>query len=122
MDVGFIIFTLAMPALAIAAFVGYRMVTNRRQSVSRWPETLGRIVFASVDEREDANGVKAYYPNVTFEYEVGGKRYQGNKLTLKDAGYATADEARSRISFYTIGKRLEVYYDPKNPRIAVLER
>lgn len=120
----FMVLALVLPLLLISGAFAWRGYMQRqRTSVNRWPETLGRIVFITVDERENADGSRLYYPSIMFEYEVNGKRYQSNRLNIREAvGYASAEEARATTSAYSIGKRVEIYYDPKNPRTAVLER
>ena len=54
------------------------------------------------------------------EYTVNGRKLRGNRITIgeKISGF----EIESTLARYTVGATVTVYYDPANPKNAVLER
>jgi hypothetical protein len=57
---------------------------------------------------------------VQYSYEVKGERYEGNRITPGLQWGGTG--AEKVIDRYPVGARVTVYYDPKNPSEALLER
>jgi hypothetical protein len=63
----------------------------------------------------------SYTPKVSYEYLVDGKRYEGNRIRLYMEN-STSEKAMARMrDRYPPEARVKVYYDPRDPSIAVLE-
>jgi hypothetical protein len=84
-------------------------------SSSAWPKVAGKI------HRQDRvvtrqRRVETVLGEVSFLYEVGERSYCGTKLWF---GLFSADEKERRK--YADGQQVQVYYDPSNPAVAVLQ-
>jgi len=83
-----------------------------------WLQTRGRIVDSKMMTR--AHGW-LYEPKVTYEYEVGGVRHVGSGISAASE-LPVFPNAQERIQRYAKGRSVAVFYDPKHPDRAVLER
>ncbi len=105
------------------AFMGYV------RKAAKWPVTRGRIVAADVQayqnwRRSDFDGrrYRRYYKSsVVYEYEVHGRKYRGDRLTIGVVVSATVPGfARRTAARYPVGAEVEVHYDPNRPGESVL--
>ncbi len=82
-----------------------------------WPTTQGKIIFSSLTGAKQIMGRRAF---IRFEYSVAGRRYVGRQISYTHirGNYSSAVEILRR---YPIDKTVTIYYDPDNPRDAVLE-
>lgn len=68
------------------------------------------------------SGANSYNITVHYSYVVNGITYQGKILTLKGNYFASEKVAEIYINKYINSDKVTVWYDPKNPRFAVLEK
>jgi Protein of unknown function (DUF3592) len=85
----------------------------------RWPKTSGQIAESSVSF---SSLRKIYSLAVRYTYAVKGKRYVSNRFDFYGHGYTSEREAMSQLLPYSVGSKVTVYYDPKEPWNAVLNR
>ncbi len=90
----------------------------------RWPATTGKILSSGIAARRKPSQPRgdsvANYPEVVYEYRVGGRRYRGERVSIGEAaGNFGVEETLAR---YPAGAAVQVYYNPANPAEAVLER
>ena len=57
-----------------------------------------------------------------YEYEVNGQRYESSAFDLLDTRYAEREKAEKICSRYRIGETYSCWYDPLEPKTAVLLR
>ena len=57
-----------------------------------------------------------------YEYQVDTQIYQSNRLAFQEAGYSSYKKAFKVVEAFPAGNPVWVFYDPANPRNAVLER
>jgi hypothetical protein len=92
-------------------------------AAARLTSTPGKVVTSKVKARRkrDAEASEVgNYPLVEYEYEVGGKPYTGRRISI---GEQAADSGVAEtLARYPVGAGVLVYYDPKDPEKAVLER
>jgi len=110
----FVLFILNIVFLTIIFFMRRRMAT-----VSQWPATMGNVIMSTVERRSSEDGYTDY-PVVQYSYQVGGQAYQSYKLAPGPEMGGTG--ARKVIAKYPAGAQVMVFYDPRNPAEAVLER
>ncbi len=121
---GQLLATLIAMVLVLAVAVGLSIYVIRRYVLGKrkWQLTQGRIIHVGMDSASHPrSGAKLYGARVNYEYQVGGKTYQGSHIR-PDYIY-TAKEAfhREIIKRYHEGKRVTVRYNAKNPTEAFLE-
>lgn len=123
----FLIIICAMfPTLIIVAVV---VKLYEVRQASRWPATEGKVLVSSVQSHQNKPDDAAYgfsdtevtnQPLVEYEFQVGSKKYRGNRITIgeKISGF----ELEQTLARYPVGTTVTVYYDPADPNKAVLER
>ena len=123
----------ALPLIFAAIFVmlgaavlyfGARNERTAKQSAS-WPTAQGRIVESRLIESTstDSDGMTStsYKPSIRYTYEVGGKKYQGDRLNRGMGMAYDAGTARGIMARYPMDGAVTVYYNPAAPAEAALE-
>lgn len=106
-------------------------------SSSRWPSVEGRVASTTIhtehykdtefsksrDWRDRQNYEYDYYrPVINYKYRVGNTHYTSNQRALGDpVQYPDMEEARNILKKFSADQPIKVYFDPKNPKNAVLE-
>jgi hypothetical protein len=104
--------------------------TWQAREARSWPQAPGKIVMSvaevrevrvSDDEREDGYRMESRnFANVTYEYSVGGRKLSCNRISIgEDLGNFQVAE---KLAKYPAGSIVTVYYNPRHPDRAVLER
>jgi len=112
--------------LLIAAVVK----TWQAREARNWPQTPGRVVRSvaetrdvrvSDDEREEGYRLESRnFANVTYEYSAGGRKLRCDRISIgEDLGNF---EVAEKLAKYPAGSIVTVYYNPRHPEQAVLER
>ncbi len=52
---------------------------------------------------------------------MASQSFAGSNITAGPQDYYTRGEAKAKASSYTVGSKLAVYYDPKDPAVSCLE-
>lgn len=98
---------------------GIRLVREAR-ACARWPRVEGRIVSAEATVIAREKDQRTYAPSVTYTYVVGGKRFEGNRLTLVPRNTISLGRARDMLAPFPVGATVGVFHDPKDPSRSVL--
>ncbi|MBN2146540.1 MAG: DUF3592 domain-containing protein [Anaerolineales bacterium] len=121
------------PGLCILVFAPlgvlyiYLSFRGRREvgTAQNWLTTQGEITQSQVSQSgsyDPESGI-AYVPEVKYIYQVGGKQYTGEKVTLDGyKSFSTVGGATKITRRYLVNQQVKVYYDPQDPSQAVLER
>jgi hypothetical protein len=118
----------AVAFLLGAALTTYGVILAKRAARSRgWPSVRGRVVRSLVREetelvRHPDEPPTMYHPQVRYEYVVDGREYAATRIALMDRAASWRSYADRVIARYPYGREITVYYDPDDPRQAVLER
>jgi hypothetical protein len=62
-----------------------------------------------------------YYPCVTYSYNVNNVQYKSERISFEGVRFNENGLAKSYMRRFPIGGKVQVYYDPENPRISVLD-
>jgi hypothetical protein len=97
---------------------------NKVDESQGWPTTLGQVLHNSVAESvaTSDDDVTTYHPEITYSYKVNGQDYEGNRIMIGAVPSGTQKSARDVTVRYPPGASVTVYYNPTNPREAILER
>ena len=96
-----------------------------------WPEAKGRILSTTVKvSTSRSSGSRStsysreYYPNIRYSWSVDGVQYTGDRYRLGTTHekYRERSDAEEAAKAFPGGTTIPVYYDPKNPSEAVLEK
>jgi hypothetical protein len=99
------------------------------RQASRWPVVPGRVVASGVESYRKwwADGSYSrryrthYKSSVLYTYEVNGRQYTGDRLTIGVNVSATVPGFGERTAArYPVGTEVEVHYNPQNPGESVL--
>lgn len=100
-------------------------------AMKRWPVARGRVLSSKVEQYKDVVGsrttggathIRLYRPVVVYEYEVGGRRFESDRIAQSpglDRG--VADLAEKVAQRYPAGAAVEVRFNPKRPGECILE-
>ena len=108
--------------MAIWALILFIRAFKKIKDSRYWPKTSGLITHSSVESGVGPNHVFVFTPKVIYEYEVGGKRFTSSQLAIIEHNTSSEELAREKAEKYVPGQRVEVYYDPKKPAFAILNR
>jgi hypothetical protein len=113
------IFFLIGLAIALSGFMTYR----KSNQAANWIPTQGKIKRSEVTHT--TGGKTQYYAHIEYEYTAQGMNYSSNNVTLAqlmgitDTGQSAAQE---KVKKFPIGSTVTVFYDPNDPRRAVLQK
>ncbi len=106
--------------------IGILNLSKARASAG-WPSTTGKVTSSQVrvDTSTDNEGSTStsYVPAIQYEYAVNKTQYTSSRRTVGSGqmGYGSRNRANAIVEQYPAGKSVSVYYDPKNPKYAVLQ-
>jgi Protein of unknown function (DUF3592) len=94
----------------------------------RWPVVRGRIVSSGVEAFQNWTSDEGRWTrrthhksSVVYEYDVNGRKYRGDRLTIGVVLSATLPGFAWRTAArYPVGREVDVHYDPKTPGESVL--
>ena len=112
--------------ILVAAIVKTWQVREARS----WLQAPGKVVTSVAevrevkvfdDDREGGSRLESRnFANVTYEYSVGGRKLRNNRISIgEDLGNFQVAE---KLAKYPAGSIVTVYYNPRHPDQAVLER
>ena len=108
-------------AFAYGIFCLFRMFSSRN-----WASAGGRIVTSHKSLTSTDAGTMAD-AEIEYEYEVEGKQYRSRVVKSGgDASSSTWERGRTEVdkvlARYPIGREVTVYYHPRMPQMACLEK
>jgi len=123
---------LAGLAMAIGGVLSYLRLRRMAVASRHWPKAPGKIISATVStvhehERGDTEGTisrttKKYRADVQYAYRVGQLGFASAAITMGWTPlYGFARDAEAVVAKYPVGTKVDVYYDPENPEVAVLQ-
>jgi hypothetical protein len=113
--------------LTLGAIAGWFVFRDRRQrrAALSWPATTGRIVESRVEPKTlpgDRPTIR-FAPRIAYEYSVDGRAYRSGRVAFGDVFWSLAPQAaRAKVARYPRGAQVTVYFNPRRPQEAVLER
>jgi len=97
---------------------------RRYRESGKWVPVTGQIITSNVTARNSSKGGSIYGINVLYDYQVMGQAYQGDQVSFgaEGTGFQTRRKAEKQLARFPMGGKTTIYYDPNDPRQAVLER
>ena len=123
------VYAMLLAPLGLILIAGTVKTWQAREARS-WPQAMGKVVTSAAevrevrvsdDDREDGHRMeKRNFANVVYEYSAGGRKLQCNRISIgEDLGNFQVAE---KLAKYPAGSVVTVYYNPRHPEQAVLER
>jgi hypothetical protein len=98
--------------------IGFKQLDEAIESGS-WLSTDGRVLSTSIEvshSRDSDNRPKTtYQPKVSYQFTVGGRTYQGNRLRISAWSYQRRSDASAELEKLTSNDQCVVFYAPDNP-------
>jgi len=123
------VYAMLLAPLALVLFAAvYKSLQVR--AARQWPSTPGRVVTSNSEVRDirviDRGREDGYrfeprnFANIVYQYSVSGQTLTNNRVSIDDdrGDFGIAET----IARYPVGMDVTVYYNPRHPRDAVLER
>ncbi len=82
-----------------------------------WPKVRGTIIYSQMVGPTGHAKAK-----IRYNYIVGGHTYEGQYVSFADLFHIQMYGIKSIVARYPKGTRLWVYFDPENPKRAILEK
>ncbi|MDB5503733.1 MAG: hypothetical protein JWR89_3635 [Tardiphaga sp.] len=128
-DIPWFVYAMALaPFGLILVAAGYKYLQVR--AARDWPSTPGTVVVSRSevrdvkvidDTRDDRQGVEQRnFADIVYEYTVSGQKLRNNRVEIGE-NRGNVDVAET-IARYPVGTAVTVFYNPRQPRDAVLER
>ena len=126
--VSLFLFLFGIPFLGVGIGTGFFSVRSliRANAMLSWNETPATVLACDLNSNSDSDGSTTYRVTATYAYEVNGKRYTGDRVSLHTGAdnvgsfhqrlYATLSECKNRKQPTTC------WVNPQNPSEAVLLR
>ncbi len=105
--------------------------TLRARRIRTWPQSSGRVVISAAELRDvrlmDTAREAGYrleprnFAKIIYEYSVNGQRLRSDRIDLGGENPGNFQVAET-LARYPVGRTVTVYYNPRKPSEAVLER
>lgn len=106
----------------VVAFSFGKPIVDKAKASERWPTVEGRITTSEVRQQRGSDGKVAHSASVGYDYEVEGQKLLGDTVWFGgNFSSSSSDLARRTVDKYPVGKQVQVYHDPANPEVSVLE-
>ena len=87
----------------------------------RWPSLMGEMITSFI-EKNEWDDDDSYTIKVKYTFKVNGISYLSERCRLHDLSYSFRWAAERRRKAFQVGAPVVVYYNPEDPREAVLIR
>ncbi len=110
--------------MAVGVAVMMNGITQIRlaQASSSWPTTMGTVTVSEIQISTDGDGT-TYRPIVNFSYQVNGQILTGDTIFFGGGGISSSNlkYANKIVNKYPVKTRVNLFYNPSQPHIAVIE-
>jgi len=104
---------------------GYQSYVIQSDAVS-WPHTAGEVISAEVvtQSQSGIDESDLYQPKIVTRYVVNGRTYHTREIRFNQSSFWRTDTtyAYEVIEKLAPGTKVDVYYDPDDPAVAVLDK
>ncbi len=96
---------------------GFQTQHKGRESET-WPSVTGEVILSSASSY--SGDLVGYVPNIAYKYTVGKTVFSSKRVRFGMGEFNSRNSAEKFISKYPKGRKVPVYYDPRNPKDSVL--
>jgi hypothetical protein len=120
-------FALGLCLLGGAILVGTLRLSSRGRETRGWTRTQGRVVASHVEEvsRSAEEGGPLHRAVVRYAYEARGRTWESGQVAVGSeaaADHPHREDALRAVAPFPVGREVDVWFDPADPRQAVLVR
>ena len=117
---------LAAGLIILAGAIGFQIYGSRRMAAaSAWPVAEGRVLESNLAGGPRGGtrrgGSMTYRPRISYEYDVGGRTYRGDRIwLLTESASSDPSGANDLLAAYPQGGTGPVRYNPDDPADSAL--
>jgi hypothetical protein len=122
------IFLVSGLPLLLGVFILSRFLMFYEKGVlrSKWPSVTGTIIISEIKEGYSGDGeysAVSYNAIISYRYTVNLVEYVSSVISSSEPPFAIGKKwyAKSQVDKYKVKKQVSVFYNPEDPREAVLE-
>ena len=97
-----------------AFFLAWALI--RHNLIRKWHSQPGTILESRI-----IPGIDSFEPYVKYQFEVLGQSYSSDTHKTITRVYEQEREAEKRLEPFPVGKTVNVYFDPQNPKDSLIE-
>ena len=133
-----------IPMIAVLAiiFVAFTcMLYSRWSAHDRWTPTTAKVVKSYIthecatsnpsggdttnglsNEQWDQSCLRVEVPHIRYKYEIDGKEYTSDRISLQGPAYGAPGEWKKWIDDRKAAKKIDIWYDPEDPDESVIDK
>jgi hypothetical protein len=122
------IFLVSGLPLLLGVFILHRFTTHFKKQLLRnkWLSVTGTIIISKIAEGYSDNGefaLVSYTASIAYRYTVNQVEYVSRVISASEPPLAIGKKwyAKSQVDKYKVNKQVNVFYNPEDPKEAVLE-
>ena len=122
------IFLLVITGIGIAMLIWCCSVVIQCREALSWSQTKGKMISSSLSVNYwpkylefDSAPARWYGARVQYQYTVGNQTYISHRLSVQDEDFRSPKEALRLMNKYRRHHEVTVFYDPHDPKEAMLE-
>jgi hypothetical protein len=117
---GTIFITISLLIGVAVSYVGYYLYSKQVESSNFLP-VEAVVIKSYISKRHLSKGTPTYHKEVSFDYTVDGQKYNSNLWSFFGNEAERNERNSDHVLSHPIGKRFKAFYDPKNPKLAVID-
>lgn len=117
----FIFFFIFLLVGGLLAFFTLSWITDGLES-KNWPNVEGTIISSEFISSRNSENKPMYGAEILYEYYINDVKYIGNGVTSGGQSSSSNPGSAQRLANkYNEGEKANVYYNPEDPELALLE-
>ena len=117
------LFSFLVGGIGIFLIIRFQRSRVKARESLNWQSATGKVNFTEVQTSTGIDERYRYTPIVYYSYQVGDQTYESTRIALgREYKFALPQKAEEKLAKYPPEREITIYYDPKNPEDAVLER
>ena len=117
---GIILISIAFLIGSAISYVAYDLY-SKQVAAGNFLPVDAVITKSRISQKSISKGSQTYYKDVSFEYTVDGTKYTSNLWSFFGNQALGSERFGGQIASHPEGKKFKAFYNPKNPKIAVID-
>lgn len=123
-----IVLTGCVLGLPLLGLIGVLLISNsirdypNVRASTTWPVVEGRVIAASIEQKDGRRGRQRFVPNITYGFTVGSRQYRSQRINYGGVWTESSPEAAEQaLRELAPNGVVKVFYNPSDPAEAVLQ-
>ena len=97
----------------------------RTLRTKHWPTTFGLVTGSKLKESQrltkNGSSITVYSADISYDYTINNSKHASKKIKWVDHRSNNQSHHQEIVNRYALGQRVEVFYNPKNHSVGLLE-